>query len=89
MPSPTKLLITVLNYNASTGAITTTVINVPIPPALQTLDSQNAGGSGQASQQTGYSAVDQLVRAIFRAGVFTDNAGNWFPSNMIVGITSQ
>jgi len=89
MPSPTKLLVTVLQYNSSTGAITTAVINVPIPAALQTLDSQNSFGSGQASQQTGYSAVDQLVRAIFRAGVFTDNQGNWYPSNMVVSIASQ
>lgn len=84
MASPTKLLITVLQYNASTGAITTTVINISIPVALQSLDSTTPG-----STQTGYSAVDQLVRAIFRAGVFTDNAGNWYPSNMIVSITAQ
>jgi len=59
-------------------------IVVPIPTALQNLDSGQ-----QASQQTGFSAVDQLVRSIFRAGCFTDNKGNWYPTGQIQSITAS
>jgi hypothetical protein len=55
------------------------VITIPIPAALQTLD----------ASPSGFSAVDQLTRAIFRAGVFTDGAGNWYPAAQIASITAQ
>jgi hypothetical protein len=60
------------------------VIIVPIPVALQSLDSGQ-----QANQQTGFSSVDQLVRSIFRAGVFTDGKGNWYPTTVIQSITAS
>jgi hypothetical protein len=82
MPNPTQLNI-VVTTNAA-GVFTTKTVAVPIPTALQTLDSITPG-----APQTGYSAVDQLVRSIFRAEVFTDNQGNWFPTSTIQSITFQ
>jgi len=58
-------------------------IVIPIPQGLQSLDSGLT-----ASSQTGFSAVDQLVRSIFRAGCFTDNKGNWYPTSQIQSITA-
>jgi hypothetical protein len=59
-------------------------ITVPIPTALQSLD------SGQtAASQSGYSATDQLVRAIFRGGVFTDGKGTWYAATQIKTITAS
>jgi hypothetical protein len=60
------------------------VIVVPIPSALQTLDSTTPGAA-----QTGLSAVDQLVRNIFRAGVFTPDGKTWYSASTIQSITSQ
>jgi hypothetical protein len=60
------------------------VVVIAIPAALQTLD------SGQdASSQTGYSAVDQLIRAIFRAAVFTDGKGTWYAATQIKSVTAS
>jgi hypothetical protein len=60
------------------------VITMPIPQALQGLDSGLT-----AASQTGFSAVDQLVRSIFRAGCFTDGKGNWYSTNVIQSITAS
>lgn len=83
MPGPVQLNITI-TQNAA-GTITSPTIVVPIPAALQSLDS--GGAQGQAAQQTGYSSVDQLVRAIFRAHCFTDGQGNWYSAFLIQKIT--
>ncbi len=82
MSAPVQLNI-VITQNAS-GIVTTSTVVIPIPAALQTLDSTTPGAA-----QTGYSSVDQLVRAIFRAGGFTDNQGNWYPRDVIQKITAQ
>lgn len=60
------------------------VITVPIPAALQSLDSGST-----ASSQTGYSAVDQMVRNIFRAGVFTPDGKTWYAATIIQSITAS
>ena len=86
MASPSQLNITVIQNagGANGGTLTASTVVVPIPTALQTLDSTTPGSS-----QTGYSAVDQLVRNIFRAHGFTDNAGTWYPISVIQKITAQ
>lgn len=76
MIGPTQLVVTL------TGGAGTVVI--PIPAALQTLDSTSPGAS-----ETGFSSADQLVRSIFRAQVFTDGAGNWYPTFQIQKIVAQ
>jgi hypothetical protein len=81
---PTQL--NVVTQNAS-GTVTTSTITVPISAALQALDSAASGGSGVASGQTGHSSVDEAIRNIFRAGVFTDGQGNWYPVINIQKIT--
>lgn len=76
MSAPTILTVTL------TGGAGTVVLN--IPAVLQSLN------SGQTVEtQTGFSSADQLVRAIFRAGVFTDNAGSWWPVNQIAKIVAS
>jgi hypothetical protein len=85
--APVQLNIVVSTSNGAT--VTTSTIVVAIPSALQTLDSGNATGGGVASGQTGFSGADQLVRSIFRAGVFTDGKGNWYSSNTIQSITAS
>jgi hypothetical protein len=82
MSAPTQLNI-VVTQNAS-GTVTTSTVVIAIPAALTGLDSTTPG-----SVQTGYSAADQLIRNIFRARVFTDNAGNWYPVEVIQKITAQ
>ena len=82
MSSPTQLNIVVSTSNGAT--VTTSTVNVSIPAALQSLDATSQGAT-----PTGYSAVDQLVRAIFRAGCFTDGKGNWWNANAIQTITAQ
>jgi hypothetical protein len=82
MASPTQLNV-VITQNAS-GTVTTSTVAIPIPAALQALDSTTPGAS-----QTGYSSVDQLVRNIFRNNGFTDGAGNWYPREVIQKITAQ
>lgn len=77
MSNPVQLNITL----TTTG---NPVVVIPIPAALQAMDSGQ-----QANQQTGSSAVDQLVRAIFRAGCFTDGKGTWYSSHVIQSITAQ
>lgn len=79
MAAPTKLLITLTTAGNPT-------ITIAIPAALQTLDSVS---NQNASAQTGFSAVDQLVRAICRAGVFYDGVSTWYPVSVIQSITSQ
>jgi hypothetical protein len=87
MAAPTQLNVVITQNNS--GTVTTSTVTVPIPAALQTLDSGNSSGQGQAASQTGVSSVDMLVRAIFRAGVFTDGAGNWYSAAVIQKITAQ
>jgi hypothetical protein len=77
MASPTQLNITL----TTTG---NPVITIAIPSALQSLDSTAPG-----AVQTGYSAVDQVVRAIFRAGVFFDGSKTWYSATQIQSITYQ
>jgi hypothetical protein len=60
------------------------IIVVSIPAALQSLDSGQ-----QASQQTGYSAIDQMVRNIFRAGCFTPDGKTWYSTNVIQSISAS
>jgi hypothetical protein len=74
MSAPTSLTVTLTD---------STQVVISIPNALQGLD------SGQQGQQTGFSAADQLVRAIFRAGVFTDSQGNWWPVSQITKLAAQ
>lgn len=85
MASPTQLNVVITQNNA--GTVTSPTIVVPIPAGLQTLDSGASSGQGVASGQTGYSSVDQVIRNIFRAGVFTDGLGNWYPAYLIQKIT--
>jgi hypothetical protein len=87
---PTQLNITVITNagGADGGTVTATTLTVPIPAALQTLDSGNSSGSGVASGQTGYSSVDQLVRGIFRAGVFfVASTNTWYNASTIQSVT--
>ena len=77
MAAPTQLLITLVTGSSPSS------VTVAIPASLVGLD------SGQTVEtQTGYSAVDQLIRSIFRARVFTDGAGNWYPTNQIAKIVA-
>jgi hypothetical protein len=78
MASPTQLLITMVAGSSPSS------VTVNIPTALVALDSGQ-----QASEQTGFSSADQLVRAIFRAGVFTDGQGAWYPTTQIAKIIVQ
>jgi hypothetical protein len=91
MSAPTTLNIVIVQNagGASGGTLTGSTVTIAIPSALQTLDSGNASGSGVASGQTGYSSADQLIRGIFRAGVFTDGAGNWYNADCIQKITAS
>jgi hypothetical protein len=82
MSSPVQLNIVITQNNA--GTVTSPTIVVPIPAALQALDSTTPG-----SVQQGYSAVDIAIRNIFRAGCFTDGQGNWFSVATIQKITAQ
>jgi hypothetical protein len=78
--APQNLVITL---TGSAGTVT-----IPIAPALIALDSQNSGGSGQASQQTGFSSTDIAVRNILRAGgFFCPSTGVWYPVSQIENIT--
>jgi hypothetical protein len=72
----------VLNITLTTSG--NPVVTISIPTALQGLDSGQ-----QASQQSGISAVDQLVRAIFRAGVFYDGKSTWYAATIIQSITAS
>jgi hypothetical protein len=61
------------------------VVVVPLSAALKGLDS-----GATASTQTGFSAVDQAVRAIFRAGGFyVPSTSTWYPTYVIQSITSS
>ncbi len=79
---PTQLNVVVTTNNA--GTFTTTTISIPIPAALQNLDSTTPGAT-----QSGFSSVSELVRSILRQGGFTDNKGSWWPSTVIQSITAQ
>lgn len=88
MPSPTQLNIVIVQYVGSTPTLSTVV--VPLSASLQALDSQNATGSGQASQQTGFSAVDLAVRSVFRnRGFVVPSTNTWYPISVIQNITSS
>jgi len=101
MSAPSQLNITILQNSggASGGTTTASTVVVPIPQALQNLDSGNSGGSGQVQQfnsttglystgQTGFSSVDILVRSIFKAGVFfVPGSNTWYSSSTIQSIT--
>jgi hypothetical protein len=54
-----------------------TTVTIPIPQALQSLDSSGAASS-----------VDQLVRSIFRAGVFTDGK-TWYSAYTVKTIVAS
>jgi hypothetical protein len=75
---------TQLNIVLTTSGTPTVV--VPISAALQALDSNNSSGSGQASQQTGFSAIDIAVRNIFRAGTFFVPTTNTWYSSAVIGL---
>jgi hypothetical protein len=94
---PSQLNITIItNAGGSSGGTTTaSIVVVPIPTALQTLDSGDSFGQGQAATQTGFSAIDQLIRSIFRAGCFRVPSGipsvadTWYSSSAIQSISYQ
>lgn len=76
MSGPTTLTVTLV------GGAGTVVLS--IPQILQSLDSTISG-----SPQTGYSSADTLIRSFFRAQVFTDGQGNWYPTNQIQKIVAS
>jgi len=76
MASPTQLIITL------TGGAGT--VTIAIPAALQNLDATTPGAT-----PTGFSAVSELVRGIFRAGCFFDGNKTWYPVSQIASITSS
>jgi hypothetical protein len=98
---PTQLNISVITNagGATGGTLTAATVTVPIPAALQSLDSGNSSGSGQVSQlntttgiwstgQTGFSSVDETIRAIFKAGCFfVPSTNTWYASSSIQSIT--
>jgi hypothetical protein len=78
----TKLIITYIPAGGSSSNAAS--VTVSIPAALQSLD------SGQlSSTQTGFSGVDLAVRNIFKAGTFTDGAGNWYSASQILNIAAS
>jgi hypothetical protein len=90
MAAPVQLNIVIIQNagGATGGTLTASTVTVPISAGLQALDSGNSSGSGQASQQTGFSSVDELVRAILRAGgFFVPSTNTWYPSSCIQSIT--
>jgi hypothetical protein len=101
MPGPTQLNITVVTNagGATGGTLTGATFTVPIPAALQALDSGNSSGQGQVSQlntstgiwstgQTGFSSVDEAIRAIYRAGTFfVPSTSTWYSASTIQSIT--
>jgi hypothetical protein len=82
---PTQLNVTVA-LNVS-GTLTNSTVTVAISPGLQTLDSANSGGGGQASAQSGFSSIDLAIRNIFKAGVFLATNGNWYPTSVVQSIS--
>jgi hypothetical protein len=90
LTSPVQLNVVIVQNagGADGGTVTNSTVVIPIPAALQTLDSGNAIGQGVASGQTGFSSVDQLVRSIFRAGVFfVASTNTWYPVAVIQSIS--
>ena len=89
MAGPVQLNISVLvNAGGSNGGSTSVVTAVvPIPSALQSLDSNTSSGAGQSANQTGFSSVDTLTRSIFRAGGFVASTGTWYSCTQIQSIT--
>jgi hypothetical protein len=73
---PTTLIITL------TGGAGT--VTIAIPQALQNLDATAPG-----AVPTGFSSADQLIRAIFRAGVFFDGSKTWYAASQIASIQAQ
>jgi hypothetical protein len=82
---PTQLNIVVTQNNG--GTITTSTVTAAISSALQTLDSGNSSGGGQASGQTGFSSIDLAIKNIFRAGVFLATNNIWYPVSVIQSIS--
>jgi len=89
MSAPVQLNVVIAQNSGGSngGTVAVSTIIVPLSTGLQSLDSGASGGQGVASGQTGYSAVDLAIRNIFKAGVFTDGAGNWYPVFAIQKIT--
>jgi len=65
------------------GTITTTTIVIPLPAVFNSASVPTLDSGPQASQQTGFSALDIMARNIFRAGGFTDDLGNFIPREQI------
>jgi len=65
------------------GTITTTTVVVPLPAIFNSSSTPTLDSGQQASQQTGFSALDIMARNIFRAGGFTDLLGNFYPREVI------
>ena len=59
------------------NSVANTVV-IPISSGLQTYETSLQG-----------SAADLAVRNIFRAGVFTDGAGNWYSAFQILKIVAS
>jgi hypothetical protein len=87
---PTQLNVVILQNSggADGGTTATSTVTVPISAGLQSLDSGNSSGQGQASGQSGYSSVDEAVRNLFRANVFfVPSAATWYPVSTIQSVT--
>ena len=82
---PSNLNVTIIQ-NAG-GTITTSTITVPLPAIFNSSSVPTLDSGQQASQQTGFSALDIMSRNIFRAGGFTDLLGNFYPREVIQKIT--
>ncbi len=53
-------------------------VSIPISSGLQTFETTGQG-----------SAADQAIRAIFRAGCFTDGKGTWFSAHQVISISAS
>jgi len=71
--APPTTLVVTLQPNSVANSV-----SIPISSALQTLESLGQG-----------SAVDQAVRSIFKAGVFTDGKGTWYNAHLVVSISAS
>jgi hypothetical protein len=63
-------------------------VSIPIAASLQALDSNAEGGTGPASQQTGFSSVQVAIANIFKAGFFVNPAtGTRYSASQIESIS--
>jgi len=53
-------------------------VSIPISVGLQNLETAGMG-----------LAAGEAIRAIFKAGVFTDGAGNWYSAFQILKVTAS